>query len=234
MNLQNAAEGVAKLYKAAIIELITALCTTIAVIMGVLTAAATAGIVAQGIQQGNADNINAAGVIAGGAGTLIFTLGAAVLGIICLVLQIKGTSLAKQDEANTKYFSSAYICILVSLICTVLGAVLSGLIPVLAKILTSVGGVFEIFIAWYILKGVWSIAEQIGDNDLAARAQSASTVVAIVIAISLIFKWIPQFFANGIGQAIGVVLAIVAFVLSIAQIIMYLSVLKRAKVSFLR
>ena len=231
MNLQNAAEGVAKLHKAAIIELVAALCTVIATIMGAL---AVVAVVDVGGQVATQQAVNLVGVGASSIGFVIFSLGAVVLAVINLVLEISGTNLAKKDETETKFFASAFFCILASLICTIVGTVLVTPIPALGNCLQSIGDIFNIFISWYVLKGVWGIANQIGDGELAAKAQSAATVVAVVIAISLIFKWVPKFFAAGIGQAIGIFLAIVAFVLSIVQIFMYLSVLKRAKESFSR
>lgn len=99
MRFPNAAAGVKKIFTAEILALIGAIATVIGTISALIAVAAAA------------NNSTGGTAVAGGA-SVIFLLGAGVLGIIAFIMNIIGINSAAKDEAS---FKTALICVIVGI-----------------------------------------------------------------------------------------------------------------------
>ena len=106
MKFPNVARGVKKIFASEILALIGAICTGLVVLMSVFTWASGSA-----ISDGEVTTAAATGVLAGGLGIIVFSVGAAVLMIIALIFNLIGLNAASKDDpdGSGQQFKIAFI-----------------------------------------------------------------------------------------------------------------------------
>ena len=106
MKFPNAENGVKKLFTAEILQIIAAVALAAAAVMGLVTLA-------------NAANENAGATLGFGAGTLVFSIGGAVVSLIAFILTIVGLVKASKDDDG---FKTALAFIILAVVATIVGS----------------------------------------------------------------------------------------------------------------
>ena len=106
MKFPNAANGVKKLFTAEILQIIAAVALAAAAIMSLVMLA-------------NAANENAGATLGFGAGTLVFSIGGAVVSLISFILTIVGLVKASKDDNG---FKTALAFIILAVVATIVGS----------------------------------------------------------------------------------------------------------------
>ena len=229
MKFPNVARGVKKIFASEILALIGAICTGLFVLMSVLTWASGSA-----ISDGEVTTAAATGVLAGGLGIIVFSVGAAVLMIIALIFNLIGLNAASKDDpdGSGQQFKIAFIAIIISLITSVVATCLQTSMPTVASTLSIFSNLLNLFATYYTLYGIRDFAEKIGKTDLAETANKLVWAVCALYVFAIVVKAIPDFAKGSIGSTIGIILSLAYIVLSIIQYIVYLSVLAKAKKAF--
>lgn len=212
MMFPNAHEGVKKIYKSQILEMIGALLLFVAAIFAIVVIVAA--------QKGNSALLGGMAIA-----LVLFSLAGAVLAVIGLIFYIRGINLAKADEPT---FNKALICVLVSLGCSVLAAVFSKNTTVksifgLVQTIANLGGTF------FIIQGISSLAKKLNRDDIVNHGKLALCILVGVYALQFIANLLAAIFAGSIALATSAgVISLVSSILSIVSFIVYLIFLKRS------
>ncbi|MEE3467121.1 MAG: hypothetical protein VZQ83_01650 [Eubacterium sp.] len=228
MKYPNAANGVKKIFTSEILALIATLSAGISLLMGLLVVES-----AENISGGVVTDVNATGVLAGGAGFVIFALGAAVLIIIALIINLVGLNKASKDEENSSNFKTALFLIVVSIALSIAGSALSTSNPGLYKWLSVGSELANLIATYFTLEGVAVISDQIGNAELAGKARKLIIAIMCLHLFGLIAERIPDLLSAGtLGKALAVGLAVVGLFLTIVSFVIYISILSKAKKAF--
>jgi hypothetical protein len=228
MKFPNAADGVKKIFTSEILMLIGTVCAGIALLMGLLAVESDKNAMIEGVTDSNA-----VGALAGGAGFLVFSLGAAVLVIIALIINIIGLNKASKDEEDTNNFKVALFLLIASVVLTGVGSVFTNSQPNMAKWLNVGGEVASLISTYYILDGIASLAEKINNQELADKSRKLIIAVLCLHIFGLVAERIPDFMSAGsLGTGLAIGLAVVGLVLTIVSYVVYLVVLSQAKKAF--
>ena len=210
MRFPNAFEGVKKLFKSEILTIIGIVCMILAAFFGILTASLA-----------DADEIGSA--LGFGIGALVFSLGFAVLSIIAFIMQLRGLNIAALDEPK---FKTALVFVLLG----IAGSVLSGLNTERLAFLNDVGTILtnisSIFIIYYVIQGVSSLAAVYGNEAIIKKGKTIIYMILGVYICSLIASILGLFVLDGTAAA---VVTLIASVLTLVQYILYLTFLSDAK-----
>ncbi len=212
MMFPNAHEGVNKIYKSQIFQLISAALLVLASIF--------AAIMLVGIQKENLGLVGGMGI-----GTLLFTLGGSVLSIIALVFYIIGINRAKVDEPT---FTKALICVMVSLGCSVISMFFSKNL-VLTNILNIVKNLANLAATVFIIFGIQALAKKLNCEDVDNRGKLTLRLLIIIYGLTILASLLASIFAGNEAVAtVAGIIGIIATILSIVATVVYLLFLKRA------
>ena len=175
--------------------------------------------------------IGAIGLAAGSATLLlIFSIIAAVLSIIAFILEIVGLGQAQKDD---NLFRMAFFCVIAGIVFTVIGVIVAGS-PVVSAILTLLGAIASFLIIFFVIKGIQSVAEKLGDSALVAKAKRLFMIIVITYIASFVINFVATLLkANPAVITVAGILAIIAAIVEIISIFLYIGLLKHAKESFL-
>ena len=202
MQFPNAYKGVKKIYLAELLMLAVA----------VLGIAIVVILVASGMAaDGNIDRLNLteeqAAIVAG------LGLTVSLLMIIGFILMLVGVINAKKDDSN---FRIALYAILLGILFAVINALLSKQYPVIERWLSLATSICSLFSTYFILSGIGSLAERMGDAPVKALADKARNVLCFTFSASYILKLIQGFLNNStfsqIINLVGLVLEIVSYI----------------------
>ena len=210
MTYPNAAKGISKIFTAQILSLIASVVTLIGALMGVGAVGAAS--------QGAGDA--AGGLALGGMGIAFI---AAILVIIGGILTLVGLWQAGKDEQ--RYFKMAFWMSIISLVISVIVSGLATSNPELSLICDVVQRVLSILVLVFTIYGIGSLAQTLGNDDLAKTGNKILVLIIIVMVIAIILQLVANVTFAGIA-------AIVATVLMIVSYIVYLVLLSRAKKFF--
>ena len=211
MQFPNALEGVKKIYKAEILDLISAVLVLLAGILALVGLGAGSG-----------------GAVLGGG---FVAIAAAVLGIIAFILNLIGLNKAKLDEAG---FKNALTVVIVGIVASILlgatkeGTFLNGLGDVVSEIC-------KFLVTFFVCTGVYNLAQKLNDSAMSEKALKTRKMVMatwiVGIALSLVGN-IIETVGNSSGlTTVAGVLGLVSAIAQIVSYIMYLGMLKRATVA---
>ena len=202
MQFPNAYKGVKKIYLAELLMLAVA----------VLGIAIVVILVAGGMAaDGNIDRLNLteeqAAIVAG------LGLAVSLLMIIGFILMLVGVINAKKDDSN---FRIALYAILLGILFAVINALLSKQYPVIERWLSLATSICSLFSTYFILSGIGSLAERMGDAPVKALADKARNVLCFTFSTSYILKLIQGILNNStfsqIINLVGLVLEIVSYI----------------------
>ena len=216
MKFPNALEGVKKIYKAEILELIAGILTLVGAILLVVGIAGT-----------KAESAGAAlgGLLGGG----VVMLAVAVLGIIALIMSITGVKKAMPDEENFK--TALYAMILGIVASVVIGFANSKSLESLGNAGTTLSSICSFLAQYYIITAIVNLAKRLNDKAMETKGLNTRKALMIVWFAKIILDVVNIFV--GKAEAISVIasiLTIIAAIIAIVAYIMYLNLLSKARV----
>jgi hypothetical protein len=211
MTFPNAHDGVKKIYKSQILELIG---SALAIPVGILSIFAAA--------ETMKENVELASGLA--VALLLCGIAAAVVCVIALVLYIIGIIRAKADEPM---FGRALICVIVSLVCSVLLAIFTQK-AMLKHIMELVQSLAELCAMIFIIGGIQLLAKKLERPDIDVLCRRMLYILIAVQLSALVVNILTVIFArNPVMLIVSARIALVPLVLSIVSVIVYLVLLKR-------
>jgi len=211
MTFPNAHDGVKKIYKSQILELIGLALAIPAGILSIFAAAAAMK-----------ENVGLASGLA--VALLLCGIAAAVVCVIALVFYIIGIIRAKADEPM---FGRALICVIVSLVCSVLTAIFTQN-AMLKHIMELVQSLAELCAMIFIIGGIQLLAKKLERPDIDALCRRMLYILIAVQLSALVVNILTVIFArNPVMMIVSARIALVPLVLSIVSVIVYLVLLKR-------
>ena len=170
----------------------------------------------------------------GGPGNALYALLAAfgfvamaagIISIIALIINIIGINRASKDEP---IFKTALIAVVVNILLSCIGSAAGENGSTLSDLMSILSSVAQVITCILIIRGIISLADQLGDGEMVERGNTTRNLVLCLFAVSLVLKAVSDFFIRGSGTASSI-LTLVAAILSLVQFIVYLSYLTRAK-----
>ena len=218
MQFPNALEGVKKIHRAEILDLLSGIIALIAAIVAIVSMSA-------GGEDGGLGGLLGAGVL---------LIAVAVLSIIAFIMNIVGLNKGKLDEEN---FKNALYTVLVGIIASILlGAAKEG--SFLKDLGETLSSICRFLCSWYVCTAVISLADRMGDAEMSAKALKARKMLMTVWILSIVLEVISVLLAAfGAGDALAIVSAILglaAIVVSIIAYILYLKMLSASRIMLQR
>ena len=213
MKYENAYKGVSKIFSAQILRLLAGIFGVISAVFAVFTlASAMAG--------------SLGGTAGFGIGTIVLLVLIAVFSIIAFILMLVGTGNAGKDEP---FFKTALLWLMIGIIASIASSCLSTF-PVGASIFKIIATVADILSTFYIISGIVSLADKIGNTDVSAKGNLLMKMIIAVYVIAIIIEIISLITKLAVaGAVIAGILGIIAAVLSVVSYILFLVLLSRAK-----
>ena len=212
MKFPNAAKGISKIFTSEILALIAAIATGVATILAA-------------VMYASAKTNSTAGAAASGIGTLVLVLGASVLLVIALILQIVGVVQTSKDEDSFKMI--IYLTIF-TLIVAVVAAIFSR-VTFLNNIANAVSAIGSFVTTLLIILGIGNLGVQVGNDEVIDKCSSQFKLILGIGIVALLARFFCIFLPTVPAQGIVIALAVVALVLNVIQYILYLSLLSKAK-----
>ena len=212
MKFPNAAKGISKIFTSEILALIAAIATGVATILAV-------------VMYASAKTNSTAGAAASGIGMLVLGLGASVLLVIALILQIVGVVQTSKDEDSFKMI--IYLTIF-TLIVAVVAAIFSR-VTFLNNIANAVSSIGSFVTTLLIILGIGNLGVQVGNDEVIDKCSSQFKLILGIGIVALLARFFCIFLPTVPAQGIVIALAVVALVLNVIQYILYLSLLSKAK-----
>ena len=209
---ENARKGLGKVYKAEIL-------TIIAGIIGVI-AAIVMFVMGKAIKT-EAASVNTADIV-----SLISMLVAVVIAIVSFFLNLFGIIAASKDDEG---FKNALITLVIGIIASLVGSVLSSKHPDIASYFESLSDVAELFVMYYVIAGCVSIANKKNNEKLAATGNKMKVVIIVIWLIGLVLNFFKGL-ANAKGTVAGtayIILVIVGAAATLVSYIAYLIILRK-------
>ena len=214
MTYPNAYHGVKKLFTSQILNLISSILGFVVAILALV------GVVSLAASEGTNFTVVFIALFVG--------LAAAVLSIIAYIMQIVGLKQASHDDSS---FYTAFVFAIIGLVLIVLAAIFSAL-NVANGFGDEIASIFSKFstivIAAFVLIGVRSLANKLGQSEMANKAKNVSIFQAVILALSAIASIVALFTGNA-ATTISGVLALIAALLTVVFAIVYLVFLGKAK-----
>lgn len=212
MKFPNAAKGISKIFTSEILALIATIATGVATILAA-------------VMYASAKTNSTAGAAASGIGTLVLVLGASVLLVIALILQIVGVVQTSRDEDSFKMI--IYLTIF-TLIVAVVAAIFSR-VTFLNNIANAVSAIGSFVTTLLIILGIGNLGVQVGNDEVIDKCSSQFKLILGIGIVALLARFFCIFLPTVPAQGIVIALAVVALVLNVIQYILYLSLLSKAK-----
>ena len=216
MKFPNALEGVKKIYKAEILELIAGILTLVGAILLVVGIAGT-----------KAESAGAAlgGLLGGG----VVMLAVAVLGISALIMSITGVKKAMPDEENFK--TALYAMILGIVASVVIGFANSKSLESLGNAGTTLSSICSFLAQYYIITAIVNLAQKLADKDMETRGLKTRKALMIVWFASIALDVVQIFVnTNETMKMVAAILSLAAAVIAIVAYVLYLKLLSKARV----
>ena len=201
MQFPNAYKGVKKIWLAELMMLAAAVLGIVLVVI----------LVAGGLNAtGNVEDIHLNDTQAGA--TLGLTLTVSLLVIVAFVIMLIGVINAKKDDNN---FRIALYAILLGILLSSGNAIAGSSQPKIQQWLTLGSSICSLFSTYYIISGVMSLAEKLGNSEVRALGEKARNILCFTFAASALLKLVPQFLdgpnVSNIINLIGHVLDIISY-----------------------
>lgn len=210
MRFPNAYSGVSKLRTAQILAIIVTALMVLAVVIGL-------SLLDMDTANPSADDVVKAGAVT------ILALGSSVLSIIALVLTIGGINKASKDEPA---FKLALWTVIVNIVLAVITTTSGNLS--LNNVLSLVTAVVQLLTAILVIRGIVNLADKLGDGEMVERGRNTQTAILVLCALSMVLNAAGDFFVAP-SSLLPTVLSLAASVLSLAQFVVYLLYLNRAR-----
>lgn len=161
-----------------------------------------------------------------------FAFFAGILAIIAFILMMVGLGQAQKDDA---FFKVAFICALAGIVLSAIGTLLTISSPTASTILSFLANLSQVFVQIFAIKGIMSVATQLGDYDLAERGKRLIWIIACTYGIGVILNLVGGLVRSSYTlSVIAIIFTIAAVILEFISLILYISLLSKAKQAFLQ
>ncbi|MBR5336793.1 MAG: hypothetical protein IK152_02295 [Lachnospiraceae bacterium] len=213
MSYPNASEGVKKIFTGEILGLVGTLVLLIGTGLGVVGLAST-------LSQNDAG-----GAIAAGFGTVAVLLIGSVVSVVGAIMTLIGLSTASKDQKNFKY---AFYAILVYIVLAIVSGSFSAN-PTLQSLLTAFANAANLASTIFVIQAIIEIATQFNQVEVAIKGRAQMLMILVIQILAILANVAVSFMGGQTGSIVAGVIAIVAILLSIAQYVLYLLLLTKAK-----
>jgi len=226
MQFPNAARGVKKLFTAEILGLVS----TVILVLSTATLLVFSLIQAFLTMRGEATDLSTLLTVSAIV-TGVISIAAFVVMLVSAILSIIGMAQAGKDEPA---FRTALIFTIIGLVASVVMNVLLIAMPAWRTALQQLNGLFDnvinILVVVFVVQGVSSLAEEIGDETLERRGELIRKLIVIMLTLSIFANLIGTsfFFIGGVMASFAGILGLIAEILSIVYYVIYLIFLGRA------
>lgn len=207
MKYPNAYSGVKKLFTAEILGLIG----TIALVIAAFAALVTVG----AVEAEEAVGIASLGV------TAAFGLVGGILAIIAFIIEIVGLNAGGKDEP---LFKTALTFAIGGVVVQALASFVSA--EIVQKFANTFVPVAKVMLIYYVVEAIRNLAKNLGNRGMVEKGKGVITIVYVTFGVQILAEVLGQFVVT--GKAADVI-ELVGYVLAIAQFIVYLSCLSKAK-----
>ena len=201
MQFPNAYKGVKKIYIAELLMLFAAVAAIVMIVMMVVGGAG---------ENLDANQMQLSDTQAGVVGGL--TIVVSLLAIVGFILMLVGVINAKKDDDN---FKVALYAILLGIVISGINAGVRNSYPKVESWLTLATSICSLFSTYFILGGIGSLAERMGDGKVKTLADKARNVLCFTFAASYLLKLIPEFIpdktVSAVVSAVGGALEIISY-----------------------
>ena len=236
MKYPNAYSGVKKLFTAEVLSIIGVILLICASAFGLIAVAAG---IAAGTVEAEAASSLADAAVGFGIPTVICGVGGAVLLLIAYILQIVGVGKAKKDEPM---FKNAFLFIFIGIISTAITTITGSLqtmvtgvfgqrtVEIFNVIFSNLSKIATILVMFYIITGIISLAEKIGNEKVANKGRTVINLIMVILVISLLATITANVFPKtGTNDVLLSILAVASLVIDVIAYIIYLTFLSKAK-----
>lgn len=213
MSYPNAHEGVKKIFTGEILGLVGSLVILIGTALGVVGLISAAG----------TDNV--AGAVASGLGIWAVLLIGSVVTVVGAIMTLLGLNTASRDQ---KYFKYAFYAILVYIVLSIVAGSFSAN-ATLQSLLTALSNAASLASTLFVIQAVIEIANQFNQVEIANKGRTQMMMILAIQILSIVANVAVSFMGGQTGSVIAGVLAIIAIILCIAQYVLYLMLLSKAK-----
>ena len=198
MKFPSAQKGVSKLYVAALIGIIA-------------TALVFLGAILSGFADGNEGFKTAVGGVVGVGG---------IAGIVVLVLELVGLHQASEDDNN---FHNAFLIIVLGLILSVvagiIGAFNNDVCKTIGSFVSIAGSVCSLVALEYTFKGIISLADQLGDQEMVQKGRKLIIIIWAVFIASIVLSLVGKILNPNAAEWVKTIVSIAAIVAAAAEIV---------------
>lgn len=213
MKYENAFKGVSKIFSAQILELFAGIFSVIAAVMGIFSLASAIA--------GSLGATATFGIIAGLLLLLILAFA-----IVAFIFTLVGINTAGKDEP---FFKTALLWLIVGIIGTIASSCLSAYV-VPQTVFQIIAKVADILSTFYIISGIVSLADKIGNADVSAKGNLVMKLIISIYVIAIVIEIIQLVASVTLaGSVVSAILGIVVIIISIVSYILFLVLLSRAK-----
>ncbi len=166
------------------------------------------------------------------AGVLAIVMG--VLAFVAFILQLVGTSQAGKDEPR---FTKALACILLGILASLVGTILQSVkLGAYTPICNAVGELCKIFVTFFVITGIISLAETVGDDKVRDHGvRNLKLILGLYIAafvlhlLGAVLGLVNNESAAQVLGLIGMVASIATSLVSIVAYLYYLDLLNKGR-----
>lgn len=214
MNFPNAANGVKKIFTSQVLDIVSAIIFVIMAITSIVTVL-------------SAVNENAGATVGFGLGSIVLALGGTVVAIVAAILMLVGVIKAGKDDQN---FKTALAFIVLGIVAAVIGSCFQSSNVFVYNICSTISKIADLCTTCYIIMGVISLAEQLGETAVAEKGKSLFKVILAVYVISILgMACYTVFYFNSAFAVIGGVILCISYIVSIVAYFLFISLLLKAK-----
>lgn len=217
MKFPNALKGLKKIYTAEILMLVCGLLGGIAGVFGQKASEQIAEHGTEGLDIGTA------------FGVFIPIMLSGLIAIFATLIEFFGLKDASEDDEN---FKKGYTYALIGLIVTIVIEFLS-FMKIGGDMVTDLGKVVsnfvQIVVTLYVIYGIRSLAEKLGDTEMAERGKKVFTIYSASVILASLVELGMAVLEGGTKTAVVGILGAVMLVLTIVGYVMYLRYLSSAK-----
>ena len=159
---------------------------------------------------------------------------AGVLAFVAFILQLVGTSQAGKDEPR---FTKALACILLGILASLVGTILQSVkLGAYTPICNAVGELCKIFVTFFVITGIISLAETVGDDKVRDHGvRNLKLILGLYIAafvlhlLGAVLGLVNNESAAQVLGIIGMVASIATSLVSIVAYLYYLDLLNKGR-----
>lgn len=165
------------------------------------------------------------GSAAAASATLVLVSG--IVGIVVFVIQLVGLF---QGARESREFRIALWITLVGIIASLVSAILQsieatkGLSPILFAVLTTVAAVADLLVVIFVLFGISTLAESLGNDEMSERGRRLAMYVIIIYIVSIIFGFTPSF-GRFVNPGVALLFSIFGIASAVLEIVVYVLML---------